>query len=272
MPDTHRQAAAPTGAAAGFTQVQRAFAAHLRDPQHCAPPAGIEDRRMRIYRELFFNNLSSLLAQGFPVLHQCLGPQRWQALIRAFLTEHRAATPLFPEIGQELLAYLGEGRTPQPEDPPFLLELAHYEWVEAALLFSDADAGPELADPNGDLLAGVPVVSPLAWNLSYRFPVHRIGPEFQPAEPDPEPTHVVVYRNRQERVEFLKINLVTQRLLQLLQDGTERTGLNALETIAAELNHPRPQQVIEGGRGLLVDLRARHILLGTRRPASTGAA
>lgn len=258
----------PTPAPAGFAEIQRAFAGHIRDPEGTPAPTDIEARRMAIYRNLFFNNVSSLLRQGFPVLYRCLGQARWDRLIRRFLREHRATTPLFPKLGQELVAYLGEGRDAQPDDPPFMLELAHYEWVEAALLFSDEEVSSDLADPNGDLLAGVPVVSPLAWNLSYRFPVHRISPDFQPQAPESEPTHLVVYRNRGDEVAFLKINLVTQRLLQLLKGQDQQdpqTGLEILKTIATELRHPDPEQVIGFGTGLLDDLRQRHILLGTRR-------
>lgn len=265
MPETHSHSQAYSQAAPGFMQIQQAFTAHLRDPDQQPPPAGIEDRRLQIYRELIFNNLASLLEQGFPVLYQCLGRERWRAVIRGFLIDHRAETPLFPELGQELLAYLSTTGALRPEDPPFVLELAHYEWVETALIFSDAEAGPALADPNGDLLDGVPVVSPLAWNLSYRFPVHRIGAEFQPREPDLEPTHLVVYRARGERIEFLKINLVTQRLLVLLREHGNRTGRDLLNSIALELQHPQPTQLIEAGRSLLDELRERQILLGTRR-------
>lgn len=42
------------------TQLQ-ALAAHVRDPAHHAGPVGIEERRLRVYRELVFNNLQGLL-------------------------------------------------------------------------------------------------------------------------------------------------------------------------------------------------------------------
>jgi hypothetical protein len=261
-PQAQAQAQA-TGA--GFAATQRAFAAHIRDPEGQPPPDDIEPRRMAIYRRLFFNNVSSLLRQGFPVLYRCLGQERWHRLMRQFLIDHRARTPLFPQLGQELVAFLSEGRGGEPHDPPFMLELAHYEWVEAALLFSDEEASPLLADPNGDLLSGIPVVSPLAWNLSYRFPVHAIGPDFQPREPGPEPTHLVVYRDRNDEVGFLKINQVTQRLLELLKHEQSKTGRDTLLSIADELRHPQPEQVVAFGRSLLDDLRDRQILLGTRR-------
>jgi hypothetical protein len=43
-----------------FQRKQYEFAAHIRDPEKNAAPPGIEDRRLAIYRDLFFNN------QGIP--------------------------------------------------------------------------------------------------------------------------------------------------------------------------------------------------------------
>ncbi|TVQ87511.1 MAG: DUF2063 domain-containing protein [Chromatiaceae bacterium] len=249
-----------------FIAAQFAFAAHLRDPDHCPPPPGIETRRLTIYRELIFNNVAALLEAGFPVLRQVLGPARWQALIRDFLIEHRAQTPLFTELPQELLDYLGTTRAARhPEDPPFLLELAHYEWVELALGISDAAVDPATYDADGDLLAGVPLVSPLTWNLAYRFPVHRIGPDHQPSTPEPEPTRLLVYRDRHDQVGFLVINSITQRLIERLQQDPPVSGQAALLAIAAELGHADAGPIIAAGSALLADLHRRDIILGTRR-------
>ena len=273
MAESESVAARPSdpGASAplpGFAARQYAFAAHLRDPEHCPAPAELDDRRMGIYRELIFNNLESLLAGNFPVLHGLLSKDRWQALVRDFLIRHRARTPLFPELPQEFLDYLAKERGERPEDPPFLLELAHYEWVELALLIAEDE--PDLAgiDPNGDLLAGCPLVSPLAWSLAYRYPVHRIGPGHEPQEPAAEPTRLLVYRNRTDQVEFMEINAVTQRLIELLREVQDRTGEAALARIAAELQHPNPAQIRGFGARLLQEMHARGVVLGTRRAAS----
>lgn len=171
-----------------FIRRQRAFAAHLRDPDAVPAPDGIEERRLRIYRDLVLKNLSSLLSGSFPVLHRILPASEWQGLMRDFLRRHRAQTPLFHELPQEFLEFLATSRRADPRDPPFLLELAHYEWVELAVRISDAEPSPDGVDPQGDLLAGRPVLSPLARCLTYRFPVHRIGPEHRPDGPPPEPT------------------------------------------------------------------------------------
>jgi hypothetical protein len=247
-----------------FVRRQYQFAAHLRDPERNPAPEDVEDRRMAIYRDLFFNNVREFLAGTFPVLRRIHDDRAWEALMRDYFARHQAHTPLFLQMPQEFLRYLEEQRGEREEDYPFLWELAHYEWVELALSVDTREADEAPADPDGDLLEGVPVVSPLAWPLAYRFPVHRIGPEYLPAAPPEQPTYLVVYRDRADAVGFLELNPVTARLLELLQGEDPPTGRAALEDIAAALSHPDPRVVVQGGLGVLEDLRARDVVLGTR--------
>jgi uncharacterized protein len=245
-------------------RLQYQFAAHLRDPQHQPAPSGIEDRRLQIYRELFYNNVEDFLKTAFPVLKQITADERWHAMARDFYARHHCREPQFYRIAEEFLRYLDDERGAVAGDPPFLRELAHYEWVELALAVSDIELTPELADPNGDLLVGTPVVSPLAWTLAYDFPVHKIAPDFQPASAPAEPTLLVVYRNRADDVKFMEINPITARLLQLVEEAPDAGG-KLLQRIADEINHPQPQAVIAEGKEIFASLRRRDIILGTRR-------
>ena len=247
-----------------FQQQQLRFTAHIRDPENAPLPEGVPARRMAIYTEIFFNNINDQLCGNFPVLRQISSDERWYALVRDFMRKHRSVTPLFTEVALEFLDYLQEERESQPSDWPFMLELAHYEYVELAVSISSADEQAGEYDPNGDLVAGHPLVGPTAWNLSYHWPVHTIGPENLPTEAPSEPTHLVVYRDRADDVHFLEINAVTQRLLQLLKENPGHTGLDVLKTIAEELGHPDADGVVTAGRQLLDDLRQRNVILGTR--------
>ena len=250
---------------ADFKTLQYRFAAHIRDPGKTAIPEGIEDRRMAIYRDLFYNNIENFLSGNFPVLRKITSDEKWHSIVRDFLASHRCETPHFPEIAQEFIAYLSEVRQAEPDDYPFMLELAHYEWVEMALGISDDDAEVPPHDPNGDLLAGRPLVSPVAWNLSYSYPVHRISPQVIPEEPSAEPHHLIVYRDRLDTIHFLEINAVTQRLLELIKQNRDATGMQILQMIADEMQHPEPQAVIDSGTRLLQDLKARNIILGAQQ-------
>jgi len=249
---------------AGFLRQQYAFAAHIRAPDSHPAPAGIEDRRMAIYRELFFNNVASFLSNSFPVLRRLLADADWHALVRDFYSRHQSHSPLFLEIPREFLNYLEQERGERPGDPPFLRELAHYEWVELALSVAEHTPVQEV-DPDGDLLQGLPLVSTLAWPLSYQYPVHRISPEFQPQQPGEQPTYLLVYRDADDEVGFLELNPVSARLFSLLQEGAIDSGREALELIAAELQHPQPEAVIQGGQAILQEWRRRDIVPGTRR-------
>lgn len=244
--------------------LQIAFAAHIRDPENHAAPADVEDRRMDLYRQLFFNNIKRILASNFPVLRKLYDDEAWRQLARDFYTEHRCQTPLFPELPKEFLRYLQEQRKDRPGDPAFLLELAHYEWVELALSMDEKELEDTEANSTGDLLEEVPVLSPLAWPLSYRYPVHRIRPGFEPEAPPDEATHILVYRDRNYQVKFMHLNDVSRLLLNLLQENRGLTGLELLREIASRINHPDPSVVIDNGKKLLQDLRSKDILLGTR--------
>lgn len=246
-----------------FQHRQYAFAAFIRDPLAHPPPADVPERRMRVYRELFFNNIEGILATGFPVLRRILPAPQWQGLVRDFFARHRCRTPLFLEIGREFVAYLEAERGTRPGEPPFLAELAHYEWVELALSVSDADCEDVLpVDPDGDLLAGHPVLSPLAWPLRYRFPVHRIGPDCQPSQPGEQPTCLLVHRDPDDQVRFLAITGLTHALLELLRAEPAISGHDALVHMAEAIGHSRPE-VVGFGLELLKDLRARGLILGT---------
>jgi len=247
-----------------LARLQTSFAAHIRDPQSKAAPDGIEDRRMGIYRNLFFNNIKSFVSGNFPVLKTLFSDDAWTDLCRDFYKEYRCHTPLFPELPREFLKYLQNHRQQRDGDPPFMLELAHYEWVELALSLDEADPDDIEADKQGDLLSGVPVLSPLAWPLSYTYPVHQIRPDFQPAEAPAEPTHLLVWRQRDFTVKFMQINDISLLLLQKMKAETQYTGLELLKAVAGIIHHPKPDVVITGGATLLKDLRDKEVILGTR--------
>jgi hypothetical protein len=243
---------------------QYAFAAHLRDPHQTPAPADIEERRLDIYRDLFFNNVVNFLGGHFPICRDILETRRWRRLVRGFYRDYRCHSPLFPDMPREFLSYLNSDREPLLDEPPFLSELAHYEWVEAGLLLApDAPADTNI-DPDGDLLGGRPVLWQPAWLLSYQYAVNEIGVDQQPSEPAAQPLYYLVLRDRQHKVVFNKLNAVSARLYELLAEQTGGTGQEALAQIAAELNHANPAAVVQSGAQILRAWRDQDILLGTR--------
>ena len=248
-----------------FQDKQYAFAAHIRDPDNTAAPEGIEPRRMAIYRSLFFNNLFSLLGTFFPVLRKIHDDATWRRFIRGFLQHHEARTPYFLQLPEEFVAYLQNEFEPTEGDFPFLLELAHYEYAELALSVSDDEDDTTELDPDGDLLAGVPARSVLAWAYAYRFPVHRISPDFLPEEPPEQPTYLALYRDEKDSVGFLELNAVSAALLDDIENNRENlTGEELLRALAARIDYPDPDALVAHGETAMRDMRRLGILIGTR--------
>lgn len=253
--------------AESLREQQFRFARYLRDPQANPPPPGIEERRLAIYRDLFFNNIEGLLSGNFPVIRKTLGDAAWKQLVRDFYAQHRSRTPLFTEIAREFIRFVETRAEHDAGNPAWLLELAHYEWVELALQISDESDPPH--DASGSLLDGVPAVSATARALAYRWPVHRIGPDYQPELPPSTPTLVLVRRDRDQQVRFAEISPLVYRLVELLGNG-QLTGRQALEALAAEAGVDELPSFLQQGAAMLERMREEGTLLGTRADGIPG--
>ncbi|MCJ8208056.1 putative DNA-binding domain-containing protein [Pseudomonas sp. RGM2987] len=211
-------------------QQQLALTRYLRDPEHVPVPAGMNPVRAQVYRELIFENMRSLLSGTFPVLISVLGQDRWRTCVRGFLRDHRCTSPRFAEIAGEFVGYLATAQA--PDWPPFMAELAHYEWVEMALLQSDAESLP--AGDEASLLDRPLHLSALAWPLAYQWPVHRLAPDYQPATPPSEPTLLLVRRTAGFEVRFSELSPLAWRLLQRIEAFPELDGREQLLALARE--------------------------------------
>lgn len=243
---------------------QRLLSGHIRDPEHAVVPEGIEERRLRIYRDLFFNNVEGMLAGNFPVIRRILDGEQWTVLVRAFYREHPARTQLFTELAREFLRYLDARAERGGDDAPWLRELAHYEWVELALQISESRPDDVAHDPHGDLTAGMPVLSPLAWPLAYEWPVHRLGPDHLPDRPPAAPTLLLTRRDADGVVRFSELSPLAFRLLQRLEEAPELTGHAQLTALAAEAGADT-DAFVDAGVEMLEQMRRDGAVLGTRR-------
>lgn len=249
-----------------FQRKQYEFAAHIRDPDVHPAPAGVEDRRMAIYRELFFNNLLKLLSGTFPVLKKLHQPEKWRRIVRGFMGRHRAHTPYFLQVPREFLEFLENEYVAADDDFPFLLELAHYEWAELAVTVSADSNDLSVIDSAGHFQDGVPVQSALAWPFTYQYPVHRISPDFIPMEPGAQPTALVVYRRANDEVSFMELNPVTAQLLAKIGSNDDRlTGRQLLLQLSNETQYADTEAFIEHGLQAMDEMRQAEILLGVAR-------
>lgn len=243
-----------------FHQHQAEFTAFIRDPQNNPPPQDVKLERVSAYAELMFNNIENFLSANFPVLKRIHNPHDWLQLVRDFYRQHHSTSPYFAEIPEEFITYLQTERH-NPQDHPFLVELAHYEWVEMALAIAHEEPSPLTPEQIAALPQEKIQLSPLAWPLAYRHPVHQLAPDYLPQEAPAEPTLICVYRDANDEVKFMQITSMTYRLLEQLQNDTPNTAQRYLEQLAQETQHPNPALIIKAGLEILKDLAHKGVII-----------
>lgn len=222
-----------------FQKIQQAFSAYIRDPDHALydvkdiPSAlPIENRRLKLYEKLFFNNIYEIFTTQFPVLYSLLGENRWDQLLREYMVKHRAKTPLFHELGQEFLIFLQQEYESIETDPPFMFELAHYEWVEVALAIAPEQGFNNISVASLD---DCYELSPVAWYLSYQWPVHQISTDLIP-ENAGEPSTLLVYRDEEDKVQFMELSPLLYHLLAYIDEHGEMTFREIVMALAENYN------------------------------------
>jgi hypothetical protein len=244
-----------------FKAKQREFSAYIKDPFNNPQPEDVKPQRMETYRELFFNNINSFLSSNFPVIRALLNDKQWFELAQDFYSSHQSTSPYFSEIPEEFIEFLQNERKNEL-DYPFLLELAHYEWVEMALSIAMDDIVANTHEFTEGVVQEKITLSPLAWPLVYQFPVQQISPLFLPEQSAiKEPTYLLVYRNSLDEVNFIQINLITFRVLQILQESESMTCDACLKQIALESGHPEPEKIIASGLQIVKGFAAKNIII-----------
>ncbi|WOI38911.1 putative DNA-binding domain-containing protein [Alteromonas sp. CI.11.F.A3] len=243
-----------------FKSVQQEFVNAIKDPDSFETNDADIKRRMDIYQSLFFNNISGFISTGFPVLKSLVSEENWNALVRAFFIHHESRSPYFSDISKEFVEYLSASPELSFQLPAFAAELAHYEWLELDIsirkTFRDVvyfNVGEQVTTVS---------VSPLATLASYTYPVHLIGVDHIPEAPAPEQQFYVVYRNEEQRVEFVHLNPLTAVLLHTIEQHEQGIDIDALgEQLRKQLDHLPEQTVLQGMQQIVSDMLQKGILL-----------
>ncbi|WP_019881370.1 MULTISPECIES: DUF2063 domain-containing protein [unclassified Methylophilus] len=236
-----------------FQAYQAAFTAHLRHPARHAKPAGVSDKRMRVYREIVFNNFEASVSACFPVLRDILGQRRFSKLVRQCFFSQQFNSPLFKDIPGSFVAFL---HAEIPADlPAYTAQLAHYEWIEL-LLGQQVDAAPadstvEHFTQGHALLHRVVQLCGVHQLLHYDYAVHLLSKKQNTVETIP--TFLLVYRTPEFKVCFIQLNAITYQLLQQLQTQTATSHHHLLQ-LAQTIPHFSSEAVIEFGLETLLSL------------------
>ncbi|MEI8574736.1 DUF2063 domain-containing protein [Methylomonas sp. LW13] len=245
-----------------FQQQQRQFLNYLRQPQTSQLPAGFAPERLAVYVDLLYNKFDESLSACFPVTRSILSKEKWRALLLNFIAKHRCLTPYYRQIPDEFLQHLQQERE-HLDDWPFLAELAQFEWIELQLSIAEAEPVTRKQLSDAELLANVPVFAPVMQLLCYQWPVQDIGPNFLPSEPQTTAIHILGFRDSDDQVQFVTLNMATAKMILLLNNGL--TGQQALQAMSGgELPDAQFLELTQFGQQILADLHSQGAIIDIR--------
>lgn len=243
-----------------FKQVQQSFIDYIRDPQKPVP-SGVPLERMQVYRELFFNNVMGFVSNAFPVLKSLYSDAQWQALVQAFFSQHDCKSPIFIDIAGEFLQFLQFEYSPAESDPPFMLELAHYEWLELRVATAQQTSEQVLLSKE-DILQLNLCLATTASVAQYQYPVQQIRQDYRPEEPLPQPVFFCLYQDEAGEVGFLQLTPLSAQVLGYLAEQGQRRLDEILNWLQGIYPHMQPEILTQGCIELLEQLAVKGIVRG----------
>ncbi|WP_299007576.1 putative DNA-binding domain-containing protein [uncultured Shewanella sp.] len=241
-----------------FISIQNNFMDYIRDPASPLPD-GMTAERMEVYRDLFLNNISGFVSNAFPVLKSLYSSSQWRRLVQTFFKQHDCQSPFFSDIAEEFLVFLQDEYELKEQDPPFMLELAHYEWLE--LLVSIA-----LDNPLQDFIEKADIaLKPLCLSSSakvaqYAYAVQHISVDYQPTEPAKTPQLFCVYRDKAHEINFLALSPLTAQVLGYLSQFESLTLAEINTWLQQTYTSMEPSYLQQGCLDLLVELSHKGII------------
>lgn len=210
-----------------FLATQTAFTRWLRHPEQTQAPAGIEQRRLDIYRELLFNNVTSFNEITFPVARALLPEALWTRLTASFFADCRCSSPFFYDISLHFRDHVASLDWPELTDFPWLRELLHHEWMELAADIAET-AAPRAGHPglpasdHTPLTLNVPV-----WPLAYQWRVHEWTTETRAETLTPSPVALLLWRDTNLDLRTHEVSPAAAYLVEQLS-GDEAHSLDTL--------------------------------------------
>ena len=242
-----------------FQDLQRQFLAHLRNPEQQPLPTGFDQQGSALYVDLLYNKFNDSLTTCFPVTYAILGETAWQQLLKEFIAGHRCLSPYYRQIPDEFVQYLQNERQ-VTDDPPFLPELAHFEWIELALSIAEAEPVVTESLSDAQLMEAVLVFTPVIRLLHYVWPVQQINRAYQPDEPPSVATHILGFRDAADQVQFIALNPATASLVLQLQN--QYTAKQALQELGKDFTPSELSNLMLFGKDILADLYRQGAIIG----------
>lgn len=221
--------------------------------------AGLAPAGVRRYRRLVVQRLRHTIRDFLPRTAARLGSRVFRDEVVAFLEAHASRTPYLRDLPNEFVAWALPRWRARAIAAPDLVDLAHYEALELAVL--NDPRGGEAPTGRALRLDAALVFDGSTRLARYDHAVHRLPRD--PADrtpPQAEPTFLLAYRDAADGLQLQELSAWAHRLLGALRGGATVTA--ALHEVCDRRGNALDERQLAKAAELLADLAQRGVLLG----------
>lgn len=242
-----------------LADVQRAFTRVCFEPEPRDEDLALlhDDReRWLMYRRMVRSRFFDMARAGLPRSAELLGKARFDAVVSAYLAEHRPQTRFIRDVVHELVAHALPGWEADDALPPHTAELVRYEelkWRVSNLEWEDR--------PHVELdFEAAAVMNPTVRWLPLSFRVDKTELE-APPKLDERHLALVYRRPGGAKIHTYVLNDVGARLF--LAWTTAPSCADGVRQVLADMDRQPDARFIDGMAGVLADLVEHRIVLGS---------
>jgi len=239
-----------------LASLQQTFCDNLRYQDNVPLPDNFDKEQMALYQELNFHNIESAVSPCFPVARRIVETSCWNDLVKRFMHDYQINTPYYHDLPKAFIEFMKN--EPPLAEYPFLLELLDYEWLELYVELKDESISELMVEANEAAFEQSLQLSPLAKMRTYHYPLDTVGPNSIPEKT--EPFSVIVYRDSADKVQFMRINSVTEALVKLI-DSDDYTPLEAMLTLHQSFPDMKQEDFLAFAGSTVFDLVKASILV-----------
>ncbi|MDO5103992.1 MAG: putative DNA-binding domain-containing protein [Lautropia sp.] len=189
-----------------LSDIQLALKDYLQR-NHQPLPNGVAPQGIEAQVAQMRHAMGDIVTRCLPLCQRLIGDDDWKNLLNRFLASDKLHEATYVhQVPRAFIAFL-QGADQASQLPPWMPELAHYEWVEMEVI-----SAPEQAPDYGP--QGL-ALSPRLRLQAYDWPVQQIRPDHVAIEP--ALTFFAVYQNRAGDVRFSELSPAAAQLLGILQ-------------------------------------------------------
>jgi len=210
-------------------QYQIDFANYCKTGDYNSIP-GVNEKNVKHYRRLVFNNVNDSLSSAYPITKKLFGEEKWKKTVNNFFSSRKIQSPQIWYMPKEFKDYVISLEKDLLNEYVFLSDLLQFEWLEIEV-FMMPDEGLKFHSD-----ANLYYINPEIRLIGVEYPVH-LKEAKNITEQDKGNYFISLHRNRDTgSVEFTNLSIPFVDVLENLIDTplTKKAILNVLKKYVDE--------------------------------------